>query len=1159
MAKKFRLAVGVMRASVLTLLLAVVLVGTLFGLASSEQGTEFFAEQLRSQLNGQVDWQELEGSLLGSLHMRNVSISLPGFALDIHSVSLDWQPAKLLQGELLITALQATGIQLALTATDSDVSDEPFNPAALLPPIDIVLQHIRLSELELLQDGQSLGLLDKLSLDVALRHGELTLQPLALELPNGKIKLTGSIRVSEAINFDLAYHVTARGLTELAPELPPQLTAKGQMKGHLLDDDLTLEQLSLALIESPLTLTIQGQMSKLRAPLPIIAGSLAWAGAQWPMTQTEAEADVTSAGGKLRLSGTLEAYSLELTTTVAGRDIPSSKWRGQGTGDLKQLQIDQFVGQLLEGELSLSGSIGWVPAPHWALRVEGRDLNPAALVPDLPGQLAFALHTTGQLDPDRGLLLEAEVKQLTGTLLDRPLELSAKAQIEGEAIQLEHLHLHSDGNSLRVSGGLSRESLALDWSVNATALGSLISNASGTLIASGKVTGEPQAPRLLAQLQGSDLQLDTLSLPTLGAKVEAGLGPDDPLSINLTTGPLSDGDTVLLESIQFTAHGSSSAHKLALTLNMDTEKVQFRLTGGLDIALNRWQGKLTALSVQSNDFGTWQLSEASELSLAADKMVMKRSCLQREAGKSRLCVQANWVQEGDARLKAALYELPLKLLTPTITGNAAGELEASLAANGNLHMSGTLRIDPGHIRVDLEQGVKQLAHGGGELTLNVDENGLAAKLHFTPPEQGKLVAELQLPAFTALPLPEHQPLAGQIHANLPDLSGLAAWIPELTASSGHVKADLQLAGTLEQPQFQGTLELLNGAADIPLAGLQLRDIVFRAESDPAHAGQLNLSGGMSSGGGQVQLSGTANLLDNTLDMQLLGENLQLYNTQDAHVLLSPDLQIGWQNDTLKLRGQFTIPEASITPKLQLSPAMLGEMQEAEETPGQIIVSSPDVVIINASAEDSDNAPPAAAPFRIDSQVQLVLGDHVRVSAMGFISGISGAVTFTNTPDQTELLPMAKGLLSVENGTFRAFGQDLEIETGQLIFTDVPVTEPVLNVRAVRWIDNDPQVTAAGVRVTGPVTEPVLEMFSRPPLDVSEIQSYLLTGRSSGDKNNVLSIGTYVSPRIYVGYGYNMLEKTSEFNGLFTITPRIGIGTDVGEADNNLNITFTHEN
>ena len=123
---------------------------------------------------------------------------------------------------------------------------------------------------------------------------------------------------------------------------------------------------------------------------------------------------------------------------------------------------------------------------------------------------------------------------------------------------------------------------------------------------------------------------------------------------------------------------------------------------------------------------------------------------------------------------------------------------------------------------------------------------------------------------------------------------------------------------------------------------------------------------------------------------------------------------------------------------------------------------------------------------------------------------------------------------------------------------MPATEPELNLRAVRWIDNDPEVSAAGVQLTGSVTAPELELFSRPQLDASEIQSYLLTGRSAGDRDSVLSIGTYVSRRVYVGYGYNLLESTSEFNSLFSITPRYGVSANVGEADNNINLTVTFE-
>ncbi len=191
-------------------------------------------------------------------------------------------------------------------------------------------------------------------------------------------------------------------------------------------------------------------------------------------------------------------------------------------------------------------------------------------------------------------------------------------------------------------------------------------------------------------------------------------------------------------------------------------------------------------------------------------------------------------------------------------------------------------------------------------------------------------------------------------------------------------------------------------------------------------------------------------------------------------------------------------------------------------------------------------------------MELVLGDRVDVRAVGLISRVAGAVTFINTPDQTELLPLANGQLSLEEGTFRAFGQNLDIQTGQVIFANAPVTEPELNIRAVRWIDDDPEVTAAGVVLAGPLTEPSLTLISNPQMDTPVIQSYLLTGRPPGQNESVLSIGTYLSPRFYVGYGYNLIHSTSEFNSLFSITPRYGLGANLGEADSNVSLTITHE-
>lgn len=1182
----------------LGLLLSVfAIIGVLFALINSEVGTRFLTNQAQARLDGLVEWQDMEGSLLGPLRLHGVTVTQPGLDLRIETLALSWQPGMIAAGTLQISSLDAHGIRLDLVSGDSPSADEPFNPAALQLPLNISLQNITISDLQLTQGGQPAQVIDQVTLEATLKNNVLDLQQLTVRVPQGGLSLTahtslasdmplslqatwdwslpgpdttaaaqtplsgefaleGTINWSEEIAFGLQYRASATDVSALNPDLPPTVTATGQLQGQYLGNDLTLEQLTLALADTPIALELEGQLSQLGSPMPSIAATMQWTKLQWPLTGSELM--VTSPEGQLQLQGTAQAYELTMAAALAGADIPESQWKINGTGDQAHIQLEQVDGRLLGGELSLRGPVEWSPATRWDLEIQGRDLNPALQVPDLPGKLAFSLTTSGQLTPEQGLRTEIRLERLAGTLLDYQLDLEAQAQLVGETLRLEALQLNSAGNHLNANGSISPDVLALEWQLNAPAPGALIPGAAGILTAAGKITGTPDAPRMQAQFAGSELRLDTLTIPTLKAELQAGPGAEDKLWLDLATGPIQDDEQTIVESLQVKATGVNSRHTLNLAANTGTEQLQVQLKGGLDPALTSWRGTLTQFSALSPDYGNWSLSRPSALALAASELTLGNSCLQQEAGSARLCLQADWTATADSTLTASLDALPIELLQPALTGEASGKLAASLAPDGTLNAKGSLDLSPGQLELELDEGAKTPAHGGGRATLTIGIDGLIAGVHFAAPEEGELFANIQLPALTALPLAQQQPLAGYIRATLPDLSGLAAWVPELASSNGRLDADLQLAGNLAQPQILGELVLRDGAANIPLAGLKLKDVEFKAVSKPSQMGRLDITGGMKSGRGRADLAGQLNLVDNTLALEITGDRLQVYNTEDARILLTPDIQVNWADDILKLRGDLTIPRADITPRLGLSPATLAQSDETGEVPGQIIAPSLDVVVIRATQDEPEDSMQPTVPFRIDSEIRLSLGDEVNINALGFISQITGSVMFTNTPDQTGLVPIANGRFSVDEGTFRSFGQNLEIETGQLIFANVPATDPELNVRAIRWIDNDPEVTAAGVLVTGPATTPVLELFSRPPLDAVEVQSYLLTGRSSGDRNDVLSIGTYVSPRIYVGYGYNLLDETSEFNSLFSITPRYGVGASVGEADNNINVTFTHE-
>jgi translocation and assembly module TamB len=1194
--KPAKLALAVF-ASLLLLLLAAG--GALFGLLHSEAGAKFLARQAQSTLEGLVDWQAMSGSLMGPLELRGVTVSQPGLTLEAQSLSLDWQPAQLLRGELQIDALEASGLQLTLAQSESPPSTEPFLPSTLQLPVGVSLKRLTLRDLQLVQPGQPPLVIDSIEIRGQLRNGELALEQLRASLPQGELELRGSagledempvdlqlrwqgalpvaeltstpnhgvdlaaelnlkgnIHWSETIGFNLAYEMDIRGLEGLAPDLPPELNATGLLQGQQSADQLDLEQVTLNFTATDMALALQGQVLQLSSAAPRFSTGLQWTGLQWPLSDPEPL--VRSTRGSLKLAGSADAYELTLDAALAGTDIPQSEWQGRGRGNLESLELEQLQGSLLEGAVSLSGPVGWDPVPRWDLQITGSGLNPELLVADIPGELALNAATRGELDAAKGLLAEVQVKQLSGTLLDYPVDLKAQASVAGEVIQLASLDLDSDGNRLHASGTVAPAQMALEWQLDAANPATFVAGASGNLTARGSLDGSPDSPRLGATVQGTALQLETLSVSTLTATVTAGTGPQDELHIDLSTGPLQDGEQTLLQALRLETRGSNSSHRISLQVDAGEEHLRAALQGGLSDEMDAWQGQLAQLEVSSKQYGLWRLAQTAPLALSASEASLGNSCLRRDGDSAQLCAGGNWSATDQSTLVAKLEALPLESLLPQVSSEVSGAVDASLAADGTLMVVSEVRLSPGQFSVELDQGLQQLTHDGGHLVLTVNDKGLSATLELAAPENGNVAANVQMPSLTALPLAGAQPLQGSVRATLPDLGGLAAWVPELGSSAGRLEADLQLAGSTEQPQVKGHLTLSEGAADIPMAGLSLQQIELRAISNPAQVGQLLISGAMNSGPGSIELSGQADLLDNNATLAIQGNDLQIFNTPDARVLLSPELQMGWAEDLLTLRGHLQVPSADITPKLALSPAVAAQDAQAAPEPGQVIAPSPDVVVINGTLEQAVTSVELQAPFRIDSQVLVTLGDKINVNAVGFISRITGGVLFTNTPEQADLMPMARGMFAVKDGTFRSFGQDLDIETGQLIFANVPADQPEINLRAVRWIDNDPTVSAAGVLVTGPATEPSLELFSRPQLEPSEIQSYLLTGRSSGSKNNVLSIGTYVTRRLYVGYGYNLLEKTSEFNSLFSITPRYGAGVSVGEADNNLNATFTYE-
>jgi translocation and assembly module TamB len=294
---------------------------------------------------------------------------------------------------------------------------------------------------------------------------------------------------------------------------------------------------------------------------------------------------------------------------------------------------------------------------------------------------------------------------------------------------------------------------------------------------------------------------------------------------------------------------------------------------------------------------------------------------------------------------------------------------------------------------------------------------------------------------------------------------------------------------------------------------------------------MRLKGHVQSGGGFMNIRGNANFLGKTkrLALNIDGKNFQGADNATAHVYISPDLKIALNGSKIKVRGKVVVPKARITPK--------------KIPQGAVAVSSDQVIVKPGKKQKS------AAPKSVDARVRLVLGNDVRFAGFGAKMQLKGNLLAISEPGQPVL---GNGEFDIVSGEYRAYGQGLVIESGQLLWAGGPIAQPAVNIRAIRH----PGKTSAGsdvtvgVHVEGTLKKPKFTLFSTPEMTQSEQLSWLLLGQplnsTSGGQSNMLAdaaLGLGIT-------GGNKLTKALKNSvGLDTFAIKTGSG-EAGAASNN---------
>jgi len=1014
-------------------------------------------------------------------------------------------------------------------------------------------------------------------------HGsqqQFLLEQLQGELLQGTVNANGRVAWQPQLSAQVNLTAEQLKLKPLWPDWPDELTLQSQLKATLEDKDFKMNQLNIEVPETSTQLALQGQ-GVLAGAATQFKTQLNWDNLHWPLVGQPNL--VTSAQGQLQAEGQLQDYQLQLSADIAGKDIPQGQWQAVGQGDNRQLQLESLQGQILQGKLNLSGVLQWQPHLDWQLALTGQGLNPGSQWPQWPGQIALDMETQGQLQQGQ-LQTQVTVKQIHGQLRNYPLQIQTQLAVEGDQYQIKTLEVHSGEAYLTADGTLAPTASQLQWNIQVPDLAALLPQASGSLKGQGDISGVLKSPQVVAQLTAQDLAYQAMQLKQLDADVNVDLAKN--LAVTLTATDFKQGQTQL-ERLNLTTQGTLAAHILTLDAKMPENQLTLQLQGGYQQP--NWQGQLQQLTATSNDFGDWQIPAPVALKLSPAAVELAQLCLQQQ--QAALCTQLAWQQAGPANLEAQLKAIPLNIAHSffpadlAISGEINGHVKAELQAQGQLTADTLITISPGELTTVIAEEHQTFPHQGGQLQVEVNAlHGLTAQLELAMLEQSGINGQIQLPRLTQVPPQGDQPLQGQIQAKFADLKILPTLVPQAENSRGKVLLDLNLGGQLTQPELQGELRVVEAGTELTDVGLELKAIEATVRSESPQT--INLDASVHSGAGQLQLNGQAQLLSFTdwnAQLTIEGERFEAVNTPTVWALASPDLEVKLTPGKIKVKGQVLIPEAMITPP------------EAESS---AVSASEDVVFIDA--EQSSPEETAADGFAIITDVQIILGEKVTFKGAGFKSRFTGAILAITRPDQ---ITRGNGELRIVEGSYKAYGQNLKINQGRIIFPGGPIENPGLDIRAIRHIERTGnEDVQAGVLIQGTAQSPKISLFSTPSMDQTNTLSYILLGKpaaqaTQSEGNTLLSaaasmqldegdsivkdigqqfgldeatiasdggveeselvLGKYLSPRLYISYGIGLFDGNTVLRLRYDLTKRLTLETETG-TQSGVDLRYTIE-
>ena len=600
---------------------------------------------------------------------------------------------------------------------------------------------------------------------------------------------------------------------------------------------------------------------------------------------------------------------------------------------------------------------------------------------------------------------------------------------------------------------------------------------------------------------------------------------------------------------------SGQLDALQLSLRTGVSRANQRLqletaaTGGRD-ARGNWQATVRSLQLQLQDTqlpGPWNLALAQPLRAeytTASGQLQVGSAQARLTGPQPGTASLSWeplTWEGGAtgalRSKGALRGLPMAwlalladadLAAAGLTGNLVfdGQWDITLAerivARASLaRQSGDIRIQAdgtapagasSNPATTIEAGIREL-----QLQVDADGDRVQAQLRWDSERAGNAQATLSTRLTRDVngtwQWATDAPLQATVRARMPQVGVWSLLAPPGWRVRGTVDANLDLAGTRRAPQWSGSLMASEMAVRSVVDGIEFGNGQLRAtlQGQRLKIDSFSLQGAGGASGGELTATGfaswstatganTSPLRAITLQVDAQAKALRVSARADRRLVVSGSLQTLLDQARLRIRGALTVDQALFILPDETAPSLGDDVVVLRKTPANSTTTAtngqarrkPVGTATAATAATTVNAATPRSTLQSDLMVTLDLGRDFRVRGRGIDTRLAGELTLRSTLAPGEA-PTVMGALRTVGGQYRAYGQQLEIERGQMRFSGA-YDNPSLDILAIR-----PKLTQrVGVQITGTALLPRVRLYAEPDLPEAEKLAWLVLGRSAAN-------------------------------------------------------------